>query len=910
MRSAEIRERFLRFFTERGHTAVPSASLLAEDPTLLLVNAGMVPFKPYFLGEAPAPYRRATSVQKCVRTSDIDIIGTTTRHTTFFQMAGNFSFGDYFKEGAIPLAWELLTAATSDGGYALDPARLWATVYEDDDEAFDIWTRVVGLPAERVQRRGKADNYWHMGVPGPGGPCSEIYYDRGPGYGADGGPIADEERYLEVWNLVFMQSELSAVRSKEDFEIRGDLPAKNIDTGLGVERMAVLLQGVDNIYETDLLRPLLDRARELTGARESGSGAGAAQRERPSAEDVRLRVIAEHTRTLTMLIADGVVPSNEGRGYVVRRMLRRVVRNLRLLGAGDPVLGALVDTAVEVMAPSYPELRTDSARIRGVATAEEGSFLSTLTAGSALFDRAVAAVRTTTSGVAGNAPARLSGAQAFQLHDTFGFPIDLAREMAVEAGLQIDEDEFHRLMAEQRERAKRDAQEKKTGHLDVSVYRGLLDAGGATTFTGYVEASADARIVGVLRSGMLASAAGAGDQVEVTLDRTPFYAESGGQLADEGTITLASGAVLEVFDVQRPIPDLVVHRARVVSGEVSVGERAHALIDVERRRAISRAHTATHLVHQAIRAALGEQAAQAGSFNGPGRFRFDFSAPAAVPASVVAEVEEQVNRVLAADLPVRAFVTTQEEARRIGALALFGEKYGEAVRVVEVGDYARELCGGTHAARSGQLGMVKLLTESSIGTGVRRIEALVGYDAFAHLAREHVLVAQLAEALKARPEELPERVADIVERLRRADKELERLRSGAVLADAPRLVAEAHDVFGVTVVVHQAPEGTVAEDLRRLALDVRGRIAPGQPGVVAMAAGGGERAQVVVAVNDTAREWRLAAGALVRVAAARLGGSGGGRDDVAQGGGTRPDAIPEALQAVEHAVGQHVTGGG
>ncbi|HVB26754.1 MAG TPA: alanine--tRNA ligase-related protein, partial [Mycobacteriales bacterium] len=353
MRSAEIRERFLRFFTERGHTAVPSASLLAEDPTLLLVNAGMVPFKPYFLGEAPAPYRRATSVQKCVRTSDIDIIGTTTRHTTFFQMAGNFSFGDYFKEGAIPLAWELLTAATSDGGYALDPARLWATVYEDDDEAFDIWTRVVGLPAERVQRRGKADNYWHMGVPGPGGPCSEIYYDRGPGYGADGGPIADEERYLEVWNLVFMQSELSAVRSKEDFEIRGDLPAKNIDTGLGVERMAVLLQGVDNIYETDLLRPLLDRARELTGARESGSGAGAAQRERPSAEDVRLRVIAEHTRTLTMLIADGVVPSNEGRGYVVRRMLRRVVRNLRLLGAGDPVLGALVDTAVEVMAPSY-----------------------------------------------------------------------------------------------------------------------------------------------------------------------------------------------------------------------------------------------------------------------------------------------------------------------------------------------------------------------------------------------------------------------------------------------------------------------------------------------------------------------------------------------------------------------------
>jgi len=889
MRSAEIRRRFLRFFEERGHTVVPSASLIADDPTLLLVPAGMVPFKPYFLGDEPSPYSRATSVQKCVRTPDIDIVGTTTRHNTFFQMAGNFSFGDYFKEGAIPLAWELLTSSVDKGGYGFDPDRLWATVYEDDDEALSIWTNVVGLPPERVQRRGKSDNYWHMGVPGPGGPCSEIYFDRGPEHGREGGPIADEERYLEVWNLVFMQHELSAVRSKEDFDIRGELPAKNIDTGMGVERMAVLLQGVENVYETDLLRPLLDLAGDISGVRYGDD----------ARSDVRLRVVADHTRTTTMLIADGVVPGNEGRGYVLRRMLRRVVRNLRLLGADGPALTALVARTCIEMGESYPELTADHVRIEAVAAQEEESFLATLRTGSALFERVVDDVKSS-----GNAT--VSGEQAFTLHDTYGFPIDLTLEMAREQGLAVDETGFRRLMQEQRDKAKADAAAKKTGHADVAIYRSLLDTAGSTTFTGYVEVATEATLRGLLVEGIAVDVATEGTDVEIALDRTPFYAEAGGQLADHGRITV-DGAVVEIYDAQKPLADLVMHRGRVISGEVVVGRKIVATVDVDRRKAISRAHTATHLVHQAIRRALGDQAAQAGSLNDAGRFRFDFSSPTAVPEGVLADVEAEVNAILLDDLPVRAFVTTQDEARRIGAIALFGEKYGEAVRVVEVGDYARELCGGTHAARSAQLGLVKLLGEASIGAGVRRVEGLVGADAYGFLAREHVLVAQLTDALKARPEELVERVTAVVTRLRELEKELERLRAASVLEQAGDIASAASDEYGVAVVTHRAPDGASGDDLRKLALDVRGRLGD-RPAVVAVASVSDGRPVVVTAVNDRGRERGLAAGDLVRVAAQTLGGGGGGRDDVAQGGGTNAAAVDEALNAVRHRVGERVTG--
>ena len=891
MDTADVRTRFLRFFERREHTVVPSASLISDDPTLLLVPAGMVPFKPYFLGERTPPYQRAVSVQKCVRTVDIEEVGKTSRHGSFFQMCGNFSFGDYFKETAIPLAWELLTGPVADGGYGLPEDRLWVTVYHDDDEAADLWRAKVGLPPERIQRRGLLDNYWHMGVPGPGGPCSEIYYDRGPDYGPEGGPIVDEERFLEVWNLVFMQYDLSAVRRKDDFDVKGELPTKNIDTGLGLERMATVLQGVDNLFEIDTSRALLDRAAELTGHRY-----GADVR-----SDMSLRVVADHVRTGVMLTADGVVPANEGRGYVLRRILRRAVRHLRLLGGHEALMHQLVARTIETMAPQFPELVTDARRLHAVTDAEEESFLQTLRTGTTILDTAVR--RTKDSG-----GELLAGDTAFALHDTYGFPIDLTVEMAAESGLDVDEAGFRRLMDEQRQRAKADSRAKKTGGADVSAYRGVLDTAGPSTFTGYDEIAGEGQVRALLRDGVQTDAAAQGEQVEVVLDRTPFYAEGGGQLADRGLIRV-DGALLEVDDVQSPASGLVVHRARVTSGEVRTGQPAYAEVDVERRRAISRSHTATHMVHKAFREALGETATQAGSENSPGRFRFDFAAPGAVPPSVLADVEQRVNVLLAEDLEVRAEVMSQQDAKSVGALALFGEKYGDRVRVVSVGDWARELCGGTHARRSGQLGIVKLLGESSIGAGVRRVEALVGADAYSYLAVEHTLVSRLTEELKVRREDLPDRVANLVAQLREAQRELERLRSGQVLAAGPGLADDARDVFGVALVTHRAPDGTRADDLRRLALDVRGRIPAERPGAVVVAAATEDRPVVVAAVNELARQWGLRAGELVRTAAQVLGGGGGGKDDVAQGGGRDVAAIADALGAVERAVGQRVTAG-
>src|ERR1700712_4073886 len=808
MQTAEIRRRFLAHFEQRGHTVVPSASLVADDPTLLLVNAGMVPFKPFFLGDLPAPYPRATSVQKVVRTVDIENVGRTARHASFFQMCGNFSFGDYFKSRAIPLAWELLTKPVADGGFGFAEESLWATVYLDDDEAFDIWTQF--LPEERIQRRGKEDNYWSMGVPGPCGPCSEIYFDRGPEYGAEGGPVADEERYLEVWNLVFMQFERGS-GAGYDYPILRELPSKNIDTGMGLERMATILQGVDNLYEIDISRPVLDRAAELTGTRYGVD----------EATDVRLRVVADHTRTAAMLVADGVTPSNEGRGYVLRRLLRRAVSSLRVLGARQPMVPELLTVIRQVMGPIYPELNAEV--VGSILAGEEESFLRTLSRGLTLFAGAVADIR-------GCGGAVLPGDRAFELHDTFGFPIDLTLELAREQGLSVDEDGFRRLMQHQRDAAKEDRAGKTIGNVDLSAYRPVLERPGATPFTGYDELTRESVASALLdlRNGAMLSAAGEGDEVGLVLDTTPFYAEAGGQEADTGAVTFDGGEA-RVLDVQRPVPDLVVHRIRILSGEVKAGDAVHAAVDVSRRRAASRAHTATHLVHRAFRATLGETATQAGSLNAPGRLRFDFHAAQGVPASVLRDVEDEVNEVALRDLPVSAFITSLDEARRIGATALFGEKYGNSVRVVDVGDrdepYARELCGGTHVGRSAQLGAVALLSESSVAAGTRRAEALVGIDAFRFLAREHVLLGQVASAVKAtRPEEVPERVADVVTRLREAERSLERLRAEAVLASAGAMVDGAQDVNGIAVIATEAPAGTAPDDVRRLALDLRGRL--------------------------------------------------------------------------------------
>ncbi len=874
MQTHEIISRFTDHFVNAGHTRVPSASLILDDPTLLFVNAGMVQFKPYFLGDAPAPYPRATSIQKCVRTGDIEEVGKTTRHNTFFQMAGNFSFGDYFKEGAIDLAWSLVT-----GAYGIDPDRLWATVYRNDDEAFALWRRL--LPEDRIQRRGGKDNYWDMGVPGPGGPCSEIYFDRGPEHGRDGGPVADEDRYLEIWNLVFMQDIRGDRSPKDDFPPIGSLPKKNIDTGMGVERVATLLQDVENVYETDLVRPVIARAEEFSGRRYGAS----------VEDDVRFRVIADHARSGVMIIGDGVTPSNEGRGYVLRRLLRRIVRSARLLGVHEPVLPAFAEVVRDAMAPSYPELATDFERISAVVRTEEEAFLQTLTTGSRIFDTAVAATKQAGS-------TQLPGDQAFKLHDTYGFPIDLTLEMAAEAGLTVDEQGFRTLMAEQRSRAKADAAAHKTGHHDGTAYRAVLDSAGGTTFLGYTDLVAESRVVGLVVDGVGVPAAGAGTAVEVILDRTPFYAEGGGQQADTGWIR-GDGFVVDVADVQSPVAGLVVHRGTVREGEVTVGVSAQAEVDTGRRGAISRSHSATHLVHAGMRKALGDAAAQAGSLNAPGRLRFDFTSPAgAVPASVLADVEDEVNDVLLNDHEVRAFVTTQDEARRIGAMALFGEKYGDQVRVVEIGDYSRELCGGTHVARSGQLGLVKLLSEASIGSGVRRVEALVGLDAFRYLAKEHVLVSQLAEQFKAKPEELPERIGGVVERLRQAERELEKVRADAVLSSAGALADGAEDVGGTALVAAAVPDGVAPADLRALASDVRGRLGA-RPGVVALfAADEAGKVSFVVATTAAARDAGLAAGKLVPLFAPAVGGRGGGKPDLAQGGGTDPAGVPAAVDAL------------
>ena len=884
MESAEIRARWLRFFEKDNrqgltHTVVPSASLIADDPNLLLVNAGMVPFKPYFLGEITPPFKRATSVQKCVRTLDIDEVGKTTRHASFFQMCGNFSFGDYFKEGAITLAWELLTRPISDGGYGFEEERLWITVFLDDDEAADIWHKKIGVPKERIQRMGMGDNFWSMGVPGPCGPCSEIYYDRGPTYGKDGGPIADENRYMEVWNLVFMQNERGVGSGKDDFPILGELPAKSIDTGLGLERMAALLQGVENIYEIDTTMQILKKASELTGVAYGAS----------VKSDISLRVIADHARTSAMLIGDGVTPGNEGRGYVLRRMMRRTIRNMRLLGSMDPIMSELTVSAIEAMGPQYPELISDKKRILSVSVSEEESFLQTLKSGTTIFEVASASLKKGKS-------TTLPGADAFKLHDTYGFPFDLTLEMAREEGLEVDEDGFRRLMKEQKDRAKADSRAKRSGHTDVSEYRAIADASGNNEFCGYTSVTSESTVTGILLDGLSSKSATAGDDVEIILNRTPFYAEGGGQLADGGTITLSSGGVIEIDDVQTPVPGIFVHRGRVLNGSVEIGENGLAAIDVERRDAISRAHTATHMVHKAFREVLGETATQAGSENSPGRFRFDFPSTGAVPDSVINEVESRVNTLLLDNLEVTAQTMTQAQAKEMGAMALFGEKYGDQVRVVSVGDWARELCGGTHVTRSGQLGVVKLLSESSIGAGVRRVEALVGVDAYQFLAREHILLNSLTSIIKgARVEELPERISELITKIRDIEKELSALRSAAAFAQIGAIAKTATVINALTTTVAVLSDGISGDDLRTIALELR---AKATNSVVALISINDGKPVLVVAVSDAARAQGVKAGALVKIASAVLGGGGGGKDDFAQGGGTDITAVNKALSAI------------
>lgn len=893
MQTHEIRKRFLDHFVKAGHTEVPSASVILDDPNLLFVNAGMVQFVPFFLGQRTPPYATATSIQKCIRTPDIDEVGITTRHNTFFQMAGNFSFGDYFKREAIELAWSLLTTSVADGGYGLDPEKIWTTVYFDDDEAVQLWQQIAGLPAERIQRRGMADNYWSMGIPGPCGPSSEIYYDRGPEFGVEGGPIANEDRYIEIWNLVFMQNERGEGTSKDDFEILGPLPRKNIDTGMGVERVAFILQGVHNVYETDLLRPVIDMVAERAPR---GYDAG------NHADDVRYRIIADHSRTAAILIGDGVSPGNDGRGYVLRRLLRRVVRSAKLLGIDGPVVGDLMATVRDAMGPSYPELVEDFDRIRRIAVAEETAFNRTLASGSKLFDDVAGSTKSAGKNT-------VSGSDAFTLHDTYGFPIELTLEMAAEAGLQVDELGFRELMAEQRRRAKADAAARKHAHADLSAYRELVDAG-PTEFTGFDELSSQARILGIFVDGKRVpvvahggtGGAGDGQRVELVLDRTPLYAESGGQIADEGAISgTGSGASARaaVTDVQKIAKTLWVHRVNVESGEFVEGDTVVAAVDPGWRKGATQGHSGTHMVHAALRQVLGPNAVQAGSLNRPGYLRFDFNWQGPLTDDQRSQIEEVTNEAVQADYEVHTFTERLEKAKAMGAMALFGEAYPDEVRVVEIGGpFSLELCGGTHVHNSAQIGPVTILGESSIGSGVRRVEAYVGLESFRHLAKERALMAGLASSLKVPSDEVPARVANLVERLKAAEKELERTRMAGARAAATNAAAGAERIGNVRVVAQRMSGGMTAGELRSLVGDIRGKFGS-DPAVVALIAEGeADSVPYAVAANPAAQELGLRANDLVKELAVAVDGRGGGKPDLAQGSGKNPTGIDAALNAL------------
>ncbi len=879
MQTAEIRRRWLQFFGDRGHTVVPSASLVSDDPSLLFTVAGMVPFIPYLTGLIPAPYPRATSVQKCIRTNDIEEVGKTPRHGTFFQMNGNFSFGDYFKEQAIEFAWQFLTTPESDGGLGFSPDDLWVTVYEDDDEAIAFWKAHSSLPDERIQRLGKDTNYWSTGQPGPAGPCSEIFFDRGPEYGIDGGPATDDDRYVEIWNLVFMQYQIADVRSKYDFEITGELPNKNIDTGMGLERVAFIKQGVDNMYEIDQVRPVLDKAAEISGRRY-----GAVHE-----DDVRMRVIADHVRSALMLIADGVSPSNEGRGYILRRLLRRTVRAMRLLGVEGATFPQLFPESRDAMRDAYPEVASDYDRIARIAYAEEETFLRTLAQGTTILD--VAVERAKQDG----APS-IGGDTAFLLHDTFGFPIDLTMEMAEEAGVQVDRTAFETLMSEQRARAKADAKSKKTALADLSVYSAFR-AKGETVFLGYDALEAETNVLGIIVGGVSVDRAVAGDIAEVILGETSLYAESGGQDADQGSI-VGNGFDLEVLDVQRPVAGLWSHTVQVRSGEVGVGAPATTVVDAEYRRGATQAHSATHLVNAALRDILGPEALQAGSYNKSGYMRLDFSWSQPVSLETRSEIEEVVNTAIRSDLEVSTRVLPLDEAKSLGAQALFGEKYGSEVRMVDIGGpWSRELCGGTHVASSAQVGLVNLVGESSVGSTNRRVEALVGLEGFRDLAVERTIVSQLSSALKAPREDLPSRVQSLMEDLRQAQKRVAEFESANLQQRVPAIARQATTVGATTVVAESVQGLQSGDDLRALATGVRGQLGDGAA-VVVLGAVINDKPVVIVATNDAARAAGVQAGPLAKEAAGVLGGGGGGKPDLAQGGGTDASALPAALRAV------------
>jgi len=873
MEGDRIREKFLRFFEERGHRRVPSSSLIPPPESgLLLTNAGMNQFIPYFLGHARPPFPRAVTVQKVFRAVDIDLVGHTARHLSLFEMLGNFSFGDYFKAESCRWGYELVTEV-----YGIEPDRLWVTVFRTDDEAIGIW-RDIGVPTERIVRRGEDDNFWWTHAAGPAGPCSEIYVDRGPRFGAEGGPEVDEERHIEIWNHVFMQDEVD-----EHMRIVRELPNKNIDTGASVERLAVVLQDVDHAFETDLLRPLVEVAESLSGRR-----LGKDER-----DDVSLKVIGEHGRATTFLIADGVQPSNEGRGYLVRRMLRRVVSHARRLGIEREVMPALVERTVERFGHVYPELVENRAYVEQVASSEEGRFAGTLRQGMTLFETAIEEA---------SGAERLPGDVVFKLHDTFGFPKELTSELAAEAGLEIDDERFEALMEEQRERAKRAAKNVRVEE-ELSTVAG---ESGATEFVGYQTLESDGRLLALIGPGGREPVASEGDEVRFVLDRTPFYAEAGGQVGDHGVVR-APGGTITVTDAQFGPGNIIVHTGVVGSGEISEGEEVHGEVDADRREATARAHTATHIVHWTLRHVLGDHARQAGSLVAPGRLRFDFPHHSAVPHDVLEEAEELANRRLAEDGQVTIYETTMDEAKNQGAIALFGEKYGDLVRVVEVGDYSVELCGGTHVHHTGEIALVRILHETSIGAGMRRVEALVGPDALREINMERDLLYAVARELGTDPKGALERARHYAERVKELESELGKQAKQELRDRAQQLASGARVVEGAKLVI--AAVDADADELRVLAHDVANRLEGPDGAAVALGTGQRGKALLVAASTKNLIARGVVAPALLEPAANIVGGGKGGKPNLAFSGGPKGDAFQEALDAVEPRLKELLQGG-
>jgi alanyl-tRNA synthetase len=857
----EIRRAFLEFFRERGHTVVPSASLIPTDPTLLLTVAGMVPFKPYLLGEEPTPYPRAASVQKCIRTVDIEVVGTTARHMSFFEMLGNFSFGDYFKEKAIPWAYELVTE-----GLGFDPDRLWFTVHRTDDEAAAIWIDEVGVSPDRLQRRDR-DNFWQMGVAGPAGPSSEIFVDRGPEYGPDGGPVVDEERFTEIWNLVFMQ-----YVQDRPYNVVGDLPAKSIDTGAGLERVAVQLQGVSNVFETDLVRPVLAAGESATGRRYGDDGRA----------DVGLRILADHGRAVTFMIGDGVVPANEGRGYVLRRLLRRAVRHAWQLGAEGTVMPGLIDATIGIMGDAYPALPAARDGIVEMAEREERRFRRTLESGSTLLEEALDRV--------GEGSA-LPGTVAFKLHDTYGFPVELTEEIAAERGIDLDRGGFEAEMEAQRARA-RAAWRGGPDAEAAPAYRSLIDRSGPTEFVGYDTLETTGAILALVRDGEMVEGAGEGDRVEVFVDRTPFYAEAGGQVGDSGTIVTETGT-MRVEDTVFPVQGLNGHRAVVLSGTVRVGQDATLDVDADRRERIRKSHTGTHVLHWALRDVLGTHVQQAGSLVEAGRLRFDFSHYAALDPEELTDVERETNERIIENARVRTKVMTRQEAEEAGALAFFGDKYGDRVRVVEAGSFSRELCGGTHVPATGQVGPLVLLGESSIGSNMRRVEAYTGATAYRYISDLRAQMRDAAHHLRARPETLGEAAAALAARSREQEARIEAFEAQARAGAAGSLVEQAEAVGTARLVVAVVEAGTTPDDLRALTLQVRDRLGSG---LVVLGAQRDGKAALVAAASKDLVEAGVSAAAIA-AGAARVVGGGGSRDpELAQAGGPRGEELSEALE--------------